>query len=376
MVCIVILNWNRWRDTVECLESVFRQEYADFQVVLCDNESTDGSLEAIKAWADGKLPSAGAGTVPRYLAGGTSPRPRPADENGERNKRPPSTPESPTLQTVSASSPPAAKPIRYSEYLYDDIRRATDTTKQDAPLVLIQTGANRGFAGGNNAGLRYAMKRHDTEFVWLLNNDTVVCGDALTGMVNTMRRNPSAGICGSKILSYYEPDKVQSLGGCTFNKWLGIPRHIGAKTAASSPVDKFEVLRRMAYVTGTSMLVSRPFLADVGLMDERYFLYYEEIDWVIRAHHRYPLEFAPDSVVYHKEGASTGTTRSRYADFYIVQSRIRFTRTHFPYALPTVYLGLVWMICNRIRRNQWDRVALILRTAAGSSRCRPMDPGR
>jgi GT2 family glycosyltransferase len=56
MVCIVILNWNLWRDTVECLESVFRLEYDDFQVILCDNDSTDGSVEQIRAWADAKLP--------------------------------------------------------------------------------------------------------------------------------------------------------------------------------------------------------------------------------------------------------------------------------------------------------------------------------
>jgi GT2 family glycosyltransferase len=341
MVCVVILNWNRWGDTIECLESVFRLEYGDFQVVLCDNDSTDGSLEAIRAWADGELPFVPAGNLLRKF-----------------------------------TSPPVPKPIRYSEYGYDDIERMADATNEDAPLVLIRTGANRGFAGGNNAGLRYAMKRRDVEFVWLLNNDTVVGKDALTSMVGAMRLNPSAGICGSKILSYFEPDKVQSLGGSRFNKWLGITRHIGAKTAASLPVDKSDVIRQMAYVTGTSMLVSRPFLSDVGLMDERYFLYYEEIDWFVRAHNRYSLEFAPDSVVYHKEGASTGTIRSYFADFYIVQSRIRFTRHHFPYALPTVYLGLVCMLFNRIRRNQWDRVALILRTAAGSSRCRPTNPSR
>ncbi|MBM4312463.1 MAG: glycosyltransferase family 2 protein [Deltaproteobacteria bacterium] len=341
MVCIVILNWNRWRDTVECLESLFRLDYADFQVVLCDNGSTDGSVEQIRAWADGKLP----------------------DIQADHR-----------LQDLT--SPPVPKPIRYSEYGYDEIGRMTDATNEDDPLILIRTGANRGFAGGNNAGLRYAMKRRDAEFVWLLNNDTVVCKDALTRMVETMRLNPSAGICGSKILSYTEPDKVQSLGGCRFNKWLGVPRHIGAHTAASSPVDRSDVLRQMAYVTGTSMLVSLPFLRDVGLMDERYFLYYEEIDWVARARRRYSLEFAPDSIVYHKEGASTGTTRSDFADFHIVQSRVAFTRRHFPYALPTVYLGLVCMIFNRIRRNQWDRIAMILGIAAGSSRRRPTNPGR
>jgi GT2 family glycosyltransferase len=341
MVCIIIVNWNGWGDTIECLESVFRLEYDDFQVVLCDNDSTDRSLEYIRAWADGELSCAQTVNV---------------------------------LQDLTF--PPVPKPIRYSQYEYNDISRLADATNENAPLVLIRTGANRGFAGGNNVGLRYAMKRRDMEFVWLLNNDTVVRKDALKSMVREMRRNPSAGICGSKIISYYEPDKVQSLGGCRFNKWLGISGHIGAKTAASSAVDKSDVLRHMAYVTGASMLVSQPFLNDVGLMDEGYFLYYEEIDWVIRANNRYSLEFTPDSVVYHKEGASTGTTRSYCADFYSLQSRILFTRQHFPYALPTVYMGLVCTLFNRIRRNQWDRVALILRMAAGSSRCRPTNSSR
>lgn len=336
MVCIVILNWNGWGDTVECLESLFRLEGEDCQIVLCDNGSTDGSVERIRAWADGTQP-------------------------------PVRTPE--PLRNLT--DPPVPKPIPYREYGYDDVGRLSDATGESAPLVLIRTGANRGFAWGNNAGLRYAMKRRDLAYVWLLNNDTVVRRDALTAMVRQMRRNPSAGICGSKILSYHQPERVQSLGGCRFNRWLGISRHIGANTAASAPVDGAHVLRRMAYVTGTSMLVSRPFLADVGLMDESHFLYYEEIDWVIRAKGRYGLAFAPDSIVYHKEGAATGTTRSRLADYHIIRSRLLLTRRHFPYALPTVYLGLVCMLLNRIRRNQWDRVPLILRTAAGAP---PPDP--
>ena len=340
MVCIVILNWNGWSDSIECLESVFRMDFRDFQVVLCDNDSKDRSLDHIKAWADGELSCVPGGGVLRE----------------------------PTY--------PVPKPIRYSEYRRKDIECLADATNEKAPLVLIQTGENRGFAGGNNIGLCYAMKRRDMEFVWLLNNDTVVCRDALKSMVGQMRLNPSAGICGSKIMSYHEPDKVQTLGGRSFNKWLGIPGPIGAGTAASLPVDQAGVLRRMAYVTGASMFVSRAFLNDVGLMDERYFLYYEEIDWVIRAKNRYSLEFTPESVVYHKEGASTGTTSSYCADFYNIRSRIRFTRKHFPYALPTVYLGVAAALWNRIRRNQWDRVALILRTAFGSDRCRPTSSGR
>src|SRR6266849_1138512 len=54
-VYVLILNWNNWLDTLECLESVFRSSYPDFQVILCDNGSTDGSLHYVKAWAEGRL---------------------------------------------------------------------------------------------------------------------------------------------------------------------------------------------------------------------------------------------------------------------------------------------------------------------------------
>src|ERR1700761_8364732 len=60
-VCVVLLNWNGWRDTVECLESLLRSDYPDFRVVVCDNASADGSLGHIKAWAAGAAP-AGAAT--------------------------------------------------------------------------------------------------------------------------------------------------------------------------------------------------------------------------------------------------------------------------------------------------------------------------
>jgi GT2 family glycosyltransferase len=336
MVSIVIVNWNRWNDTIECLESVFRLAYDDYQVVLCDNGSTDGSLDRIKDWAEGNLLFTPAIGTPHAL-----------------------------------NFQPTPKPIRYTEYGSLDIEGLGDLKENQTPLVLIQADENRGFAGGNNLGIRYALKRHDMEFVWLLNNDTVVCRDALTAMVNAMRHNPSAGICGSKIISYHEPDKVQYLGGGTFNKWLAITRRIGTDTEASAAVDKPDVIRRMTYVTGASMLVSRPFLRDVGLMEEEYFLYFEEIDWMIRANGRYALEFAPESVVYHKEGASIGATNSYCADYYIIRNRILLTRKYFYYAMPTVYLGIVCALINRIRRWQWDRVALILRIAAGSSRCGP-----
>ena len=102
MVCIVVLNWNRWGDTIECLESVFRLEYGDFQVVLCDNDSTDGSLEQIRAWADGEHPDVPAGHVLRDVTGSATRKPRPVGGDEGRNKQPASS--LPGSHTLGAGS--------------------------------------------------------------------------------------------------------------------------------------------------------------------------------------------------------------------------------------------------------------------------------
>jgi GT2 family glycosyltransferase len=108
-------------------------------------------------------------------------------------------------------------------------------------------------------------------------------------------------------------------------------------------------------------------LEEVGLLQEDYFLYFEELDWAVRARGRFRLGYAASSVVYHKEGSSIGgsdrakTAKSATADLYALKNRVRFTRRFYPYALPTVYLGLLLALANRVRRRQWDRVALIVR---------------
>ena len=122
----------------------------------------------------------------------------------------------------------------------------------------------------------------------------------------------------------------------------------------------------MDYIAGASLLVSRALLRDVGLLSERYFLFYEEIDLAVRAKGRYSLAYAHESIVYHKEGRATGARsdpvrKSALADLYGCRSRLLFTRAYFPVALPTVYLGLLAVVVNRLRRRQPDRALSILR---------------
>lgn len=338
-VYIVILNWNGWKDTIECLESVFRSAYSNYTVVVCDNASEDHSLEHIKRWADGE-----------ELAHVSS------DSQIARN-----------------TYPYQPKPIPYVEYDRRTAEAGGDGEK-DFPLVLIQTGGNLGFAGGNNVGIRYALARGDFAYIWFLNNDTVVEGDALANLVGQMTAKKTAGIGGSTILYYHRPDKIQALGGAAYNKCFGTSQHIGTFLEhKKETMNQQQVEAAMDYVMGASMLVSKTFINTVGLMSEAYFLYYEEIDWATRGKAAFTLAFSPQSIVYHKEGASIGSAsnpkeQSSVADYYILRNRIVFTQKYYPGKLVTVYIGIVLALLNRIRRRQWNRIPLIIKIMLDSMR--------
>lgn len=327
-VCVIIVNWNGWKDTIECLESIFRSCYPDFQVVVCDNDSEDSSLEHIKAWAENQLSA----SVPR---------------------------ESPLRHLTF---PPLGVSIPYAEYSSD----LPQPPFMDVPLVLIQTGANLGFAGANNVGMRYVLSCGVFDYVWLLNNDTVVRPDTLAKLVQRMEEKTGAGMCGATLLYYNRPDKVQALGGGYYCKWIGLPWHQGRLKKASDPVKRKRVEAWMNYIVGASILVSRQFLEDIGLMCEDYFLYFEETDWAMRAKGKYSLAYAPEAVVYHKVGASIGTSsdprkKSLICDYYNIRNRLFFTGRYFPFALPTVYLVLIGTLLTRCVLGKWDRAKMILK---------------
>jgi GT2 family glycosyltransferase len=318
-ICVVVLNWNGWQDTIECLESVFRLDHGDFRVVVCDNASCDGSFEKIKLWAQGKL-----------AAGSANP------------------------ELSRLTSPPVPKPIPYVELTRQQAERRAGGWEDR--LMLVQTGGNLGFAGGNNVGLRLALGDPDCQYFWLLNSDTVVEPDALRAMLRLMRERPEVGLCGSLTLSYYNPKEVQAQGGLTYRRWTARVRTPDALT-----VDKVDSHPApMEYVNGASMLASRAFLETVGLMEESYFLYFEELDWAMRARGKFDLGYARQSVIYHKEGASTGSNqdrakRSSASDQFLARSRVMFTKRFFPWALPSVLAWTCLAAAYRFCRGDRDR---------------------
>lgn len=327
MVAVILVNWNGWKDTIECLESVLRLRYPNYRVIVCDNASGDSSLDHVVAWANGGI-----------TAQCSSPR------------------------MLHLTAPPTAKPVAYIRLGPGEF---ADLSQRSEKLILVQTGANLGYAGGNNAGLRLALAAGDTQFVWVLNNDTVVDPDAMMHLVRRMTDNPTAGICGSTLLYYDFPDRVQTLGGAMYRRWVARIRQIGTGISLNDLPGTECVESAMDYVAGASMLLRRELLETVGLLDDRYFLYFEEIDLATRAKGKYTLAYARESRVYHKEGASTGTARlgtkrSSISEFYSTRSRVLFTRRYTLNALPTVVLAIIASGLERAVTGKWHNLRALL----------------
>lgn len=324
-VAILILNWNGWPHLLECLESVLRLDYPNFDIIVCDNGSTDGSVERILDWAEGRLDVI------------------------------------PEAQDMACHvSPPLAKPLSVRVLDRTEAERDAGGTLAVTPtsLTLILNGANLGFAAGNNVGLRYAIAR-GYDFIWVLNPDTVVLPGALRPMVARMSGDATIGMCGSLICHYYAPEVIQEAGGGAYYPLLGVARPLAKERPVGQASDWRKIESRFGYVSAASCLVGSSFLREVGVMAEYLFLYMEEIDWAIRAAGRYRLALAPQSVVYHKKGRSTGsknlgTRRTPSSSYFLWRARRRVTKRHHPISLPVlVSLGLLAAgaeyVCGRAR---------------------------
>lgn len=212
----------------------------------------------------------------------------------------------------------------------------------------LQTGANLGFAGGNNVGIRYALDQ-GAAYIWLLNNDTVVDPEALTHMVRKMGANDQLGICGSRLMSYYHRNQVVGLAG--WNRPL---------TGGVNSILEAKDLPRLTYVIGASMLFRREVFEKVGLLQEDYFLYFEELDMAERIRGRYEMDVALDSVVYHKEGASI-VNQSSFSEFYVLKNTLKYTWRFHKACFPVVFIRITLRIFHPFHARQYKRVPMFFK---------------
>jgi O-antigen biosynthesis protein len=163
-----------------------------------------------------------------------------------------------------------------------------------AQVEVIETGHNLGFAGGNNVALR----RLETEYAVLLNPDVVVSRHWLRGLITPMASDPSIGIAGCKLT--FPDGRIQHAGGFIAGP-QALPGHYGLNEVDEGQHDS---LRDVEYVTGAAMAVTRPLLERIGLMDEGYFLYYEEVDFCRRARQAgFRVVYVPGATAMHDESA-------------------------------------------------------------------------
>lgn len=187
--------------------------------------------------------------------------------------------------------------------------------------TVIENGANLGFAAGNNVGLRYALAQ-GFDYALLLNNDTEAPPDFLSQLLGAAAAEPDIGAAGPLILYHERPDLIWSAGG-EIDRERGTSRMRGigeidrGQYAAPAEVD---------FITGCALLVSRAAMERAGLLDERFFMYYEETEWCVRiARAGLRVVHLPQARLLHKIPVADRVDRP-YVAYYMTRNRLLFLR--------------------------------------------------
>jgi len=281
-VAIVVLNWNSWKNTVECLESLSQINYPSYEIILVDNGSQDNSVQQIQTYADGKL------TVNSNFF-----------QYSQTNK---------PLKLLTAANdvPPKFK----------------------GEIFLVQNSANFGFSAGTNVGLCLAQK-HRADYVLLLNNDLVVDKNFLDELISQAERDPQIGVAGPTIYYYDRPTKID-FAGENLTVWRVKGKEFTVSSKWPREVDKIE---------GSCMLIRRSVLDKIGLLYTKYWAYWEETDFCFRAKKAgYKIVYVPKSKVWHKVAQSTGGEGNLRREYYLNRNRLLFARRNLSWGNQAKFL--------------------------------------
>lgn len=310
----VILNFRGKDDTLACLQAIEAMPDKPGRVVVVDNGSGDDSLEAVGRWLE-------------------------------------------------------------TESMPFDVRSADDGELEPPDRnrhVLLPLPGNTGYAAGNNAGIRAALRDKSVRAVWILNNDTEPRPGALAALCARLD-GARAAMAGSTLVYAHAPGRVQCAGGYSLNRLLGGTAAVFGDEALDSVLSRppEEAEKELDYVSGASLLVRRDVLEYLGLLAEEYFLYYEDTEFGLRARRAgLRLAWAPDSIVMHKEGGASGAAsgtegrafvRPAFIDYLALRNRMYLMRKYFPLALPLTVAGYLGVILKRVQRGQARRIPLVFR---------------
>jgi len=241
-VFTVILNTNRKEDTLACLASLRETGFARHTVLVLDNDSSDGSVDAIR--------------------------------------------------------------ISFPE------------------VEVIRLDKNLGYAGNNNVGIEAALKR-GADWVFLLNEDTIVAPDCLRYLVEIGESEAAIGIVGPMVYHYDRPDLVQSAGGLLGAAWQST--HLGQNETDSG---RFAEPHAVDWISGCAIMVRRAAIEQVGMIDARFFYYWEETEWCVRAAKAgWTIVHVPQAKVWHK-GVRPDYRPQPHVTYYNTRNRLLLLRKH------------------------------------------------
>ena len=249
LIGVVLINWNQYEDTVDCLGSLYEMDYPNFRVILVDNGSSDGSGERI------------ARLFPR--------------------------------------------------------------------VDMIYSEANLGFDGGNNLGVMRALNL-GCDYIFLLNNDTVLDPRLIDELIAVADSDRRIGILGPKIYYYDAPDIVWWAGCC-----LSVSPHgmfnFSQEGNMKEDVGQFDDVAEIDGAIGCAMLVKRGVIEKAGLLDERFFIYHEEHDYALRAiAEGYRIVFVPGGKLWHKVSRAMGGVHSVSQCHLWTRNWLLLMRNHIP----------------------------------------------
>ncbi len=215
--------------------------------------------------------------------------------------------------------------------------------KKFPEVITIPLAINTGFSGGNNMGIRYALA-HSADYILLLNNDTTVATDFLTHLINATELDKRIGIVGAKI--YFSGTKKIWYNGGIFS-WFGGGKHIDYNKLDNHPNE--ESIKKTDYVTGCTLLIKREVIEKIGLLEEAFFLYYEDVDLCLRARKAgYRLVVAQGSHVWHKISQTTKKLGEPCIQYYHFRNALLLSKRNAPRLFS---IGIYfWSLCIYIKQ--------------------------
>ena len=217
-----------------------------------------------------------------------------------------------------------------------DASSALNKIYNDFPNVkIISLGQNLGFAGGNNVGIDYALKQQKAECILLLNNDTVVAPDFLKKMIEAGELDEKMGIVGAKI--YYHSDRKRIWCNGGHFSWTDGGKHEEYNRLDANPNDA--KIKPTKFITGCVMLIKAETILNIGLMDESFFMYYEDIDWSLRAKKAgYNIAVATSAHIWHKVSRSAAEMGEPKRHYYHIRNALLLAKKH---ASPFIFKMLI-----------------------------------